>query len=170
VNPEKIKLDFIRFGAVPPSFIRRMVEEDASCICVDESMLLILSLPEITEEEQQSLRNPALLYYSRNETDGVLTPMATIEFEGLVSVDVPFYVFSNALNKNSVDILLVDSTRLQIRGYRKTSVTSSLLSQLQADMKTIQYDGHYLDRIYDLFNTHSSEMLMEKSVHREVLL
>ncbi len=170
MNPEKIRLELIRFGAVPPSFIRGIVEDDGSCVCVDESLLLILSLPDINEEEQQSLYAPAVFYYSRNEENGTLTPVATIAFDGLVTVDIPFYVFSEKLGKCNVDILLVDSATKQVKGYRKSTISSTLLAQLQSDMKTIQYDRHYLDRIYDVFDTHTSEMLMEKSVYKEVLL
>ena len=170
MNPEKIRLELIRFGSVPPQFIRGIVEDDGSCVCVDESLLVILSLPEINEEEQEAFSNPAVIYYSRNEEGGVLTPVATLIFEGVVSVDVPFYVFSGALSQNSVDILLVDSASFQVKGYRKTTISQALLSQLQDDTKAIQYDRNYLDRIYDVFDTHTSEMLMEKSMFTEVML
>jgi len=170
VNPEKIRLELIRFGLVPPSFIRGIVEDDGSCVCVDESLLVILSLPDINEEEVQAFTNPAVIYYSRNEEGGVVTPVATLIFEGVVSVDVPFYVFSDALGKTSVDILLVDSASFQVKGYRKTTISESLLTQLQNDMKAVRYDRHYLDRIYDVFDTHTSEMLMEKALYSEVML
>lgn len=170
MNPEEIRLEFIHFGAVPATFIREIVEEDGSCVCADESLLLILSLPEVNEEEQQSLHTPAVLYYSRNEEGGTLTPVATIEFEGLMTVDIPFYVFTENLSRNNLDILLVDSATFQVKGYRKTTISEALLTQLRHDMKTIRYDNRYIDRINDVFDTHSSEMLMEKSIFTEVLL
>ena len=170
MNPEEIRLEFIHFGKIPAQFIRGIVEDDGSCVCVDESLLVILSLPEINEEEQQAFANPAVIYYSRNEEGGVPTPVATFIFEGVVSVDVPFYVFSENLNRCNVDILLVDSSNAQVKGYRKTSISPSLLTQLQNDMRLIQYDMNYLERIYDVFDTNSSEMLMEKAVFTEVLL
>jgi hypothetical protein len=170
VNPEKLRLETVHFGRVTPSFIRGMVEEDGSCVCVDGSLLLILSLPEINDEEQQALYDPALLYYSRNEEGGVPTPVMTFAFDELMTIDVPFYLFSDSLEKNSLDILLVDSATFQIRGHRKAAFSLPLLAQLQEDMRVILHDPDYLERIYDVFDNNSGEMLMEKSVFKEVLL